>query len=74
MATFFIFAMFFLILFHKGIITGTFYSVGDQFVQVHPLRREGWKLIRGGTLPLWKPYSPIRNVFTDGDVSARETR
>lgn len=42
--------------FHKGIITGTFYTIGDQFVFLHPLRQEAWKLIREGTLPLWTPY------------------
>jgi hypothetical protein len=55
-AVFFIFAAFFVMFFHKGIITGTFYTIGDQFAQFHPLRREAWKLIREGTLPLWTPY------------------
>jgi hypothetical protein len=53
---FFIFAVFFVMFFHKGIITGTFYTIGDQFVFLHPLRREAWKLISEGALPLWTPY------------------
>src|SRR5262245_55187371 len=55
-AVLFIFAMFFILFFHKGIITGTFYTIGDQFVYLHPLRREAWKSLREGTLPLWTPY------------------
>jgi hypothetical protein len=55
-AVFFIFALFFVMFFHKGIITGTFYTIGDQFVFLHPLRREAWKLICEGTLPFWTPY------------------
>src|SRR5262245_13672077 len=55
-AIFFIFALFFILFFHKGIITGTFYTIGDQFVYLHPLRREAWRLIREGALPLWNPY------------------
>ena len=55
-AIIFIFAVFFVMFFHKGIITGTFYTIGDQFVYLHPLRREAWKLIREGALPLWTPY------------------
>jgi Bacterial membrane protein YfhO len=53
---FFIFAVFFVLFFHKGIITGTFYTTGDQFIEFHPLRRVAWDMIRQGSLPLWTPY------------------
>jgi hypothetical protein len=54
--TFFIFAAFFVVFFHKGLITGTFYTIGDQFAELHPLRRAAWDMIRQGSLPLWTPY------------------
>jgi Bacterial membrane protein YfhO len=53
---YFIFAVFFVLFFHKGIITGTFYTTGDQFIEFHPLRRVAWDMIRQGSLPLWTPY------------------
>ncbi len=53
---FFIFAAFFVVFFHKGLITGTFYTIGDQFAELHPLRRAAWDMIRQGSLPLWTPY------------------
>ena len=54
--TFIMFAAFFVAFFHKGIITGTFYTIGDQFAELHPLRRAAWDMIRQGSLPLWTPY------------------
>src|SRR6266511_2612809 len=53
---FFIFAAFFIVFFHKGLITGTFYALGDPFVELHPLRKVAWDMIRHGSLPLWTPY------------------
>jgi hypothetical protein len=53
---FFLFAAFFVVFFHKGLITGTFYALGDPFVELHPLRRVAWDMIRQGSLPLWTPY------------------
>src|SRR5262245_43772301 len=55
-AIFLVFAAFFVVFFHKGLITGTFYVLGDPFVELHPLRRAAWDMIRHGTLPLWCPY------------------
>src|SRR5215475_12163943 len=51
-----IFAAFFAVFFHKGLITGTFYALGDPFVELHPLRRLAWDMIRQGSLPLWTPH------------------
>src|SRR6266508_1224054 len=51
-----IFAAFFAVFFHKGLITGTFYVLGDPFVELHPLRRLAWDMIRQGSLPLWTPH------------------
>jgi hypothetical protein len=56
LTVFFIFAGFFIVFFHKGIITRTFYTTGDQFIEFHPLRRVAWDMIRHGSLPLWTPY------------------
>src|SRR5262245_44641483 len=53
---FIIFAAFFVVFFHKGLITGTFYALGDPFVELHPLRRLAWDMIRQGSLPLWTPH------------------
>src|SRR5262245_4021089 len=50
------FSLFFAAFFHKGLITGTFYTIGDQFAELHPLRRVAWDMIRHGSLPLWSPY------------------
>jgi hypothetical protein len=33
--------MFFAAFFHKGLIAGTFYTIGDQFAELHPLRKTG---------------------------------
>jgi len=51
-----IFAAFFAVFFHKGLITGTFYVLGDPFVELHPLRRLAWDMIRQGSPPLWTPH------------------
>src|SRR5262249_57998689 len=51
-----IFAAFFAVFFHKGLITRTFYVLGDPFVELHPLRRLAWGMIRQGSLPLWTPH------------------
>jgi len=51
-----IFAAFFAVFFHKGLITRTFYVLGDPFVELHPLRRLAWDMIRHGSLPLWTPH------------------
>src|SRR6266540_3345103 len=53
---FFMFAAFFVVFFHKGLVSGTFYTIGDQFAELHPLRRVSWDMIRHGSLPLWSPY------------------
>jgi hypothetical protein len=50
------FTLFFAVFFHKGLLTGTFYTIGDQFVELHPLRRVAWDMIRQGAAPLWTPY------------------
>jgi len=50
------FSLFFAAFFHKGLATGTFYTIGDQFAELHPLRRAAWDMIRQGWLPLWTPY------------------
>ena len=50
------FSMFFLAFFHKGLATGTFYTIGDQFAELHPLRRAAWDMIGQGSLPLWTPH------------------
>src|SRR5262245_66611584 len=50
------FSLFFAAFFHKGLITGTFYTIGDQFAELHPLRRVAWDMIRQGSLPLWTPH------------------
>ncbi len=51
-----LFSLFFATFFHKGLISGTFYTIGDQFAELHPLRRAAWDMIRQGSLPLWTPY------------------
>src|SRR5215813_7328961 len=51
-----IFSLFFAIFFHKGLISGTFYTIGDQFAELHPLRRAAWEMTRQGTLTLSSPY------------------
>src|SRR6266545_4256517 len=51
-----LFSLFFATFFHKGLISGTFYALGDPFVELHPLRRAAWDMIRQGWLPLWTPY------------------
>jgi hypothetical protein len=50
------FSLFFVAFFHKGLATGTFYTIGDQFTELHPLRRAAWDMIRQGWAPLWTPY------------------
>src|SRR5262245_57890284 len=51
-----LFSLFFATFFHKGLISGTFYTIGDQFAELHPLRRVAWDMIRQGSLPLWTPH------------------
>src|SRR5262249_8810114 len=51
-----IFAAFFAVFFHKGLITRTFYVLGDPFVALHRFRRRAWGRIRPGSLPLWPPH------------------
>src|SRR5262245_22436125 len=65
-----LFSLFFATFFHKGLISCMFYTIGDQFAELHPLRRAAWDMIRQGSLPLWSPYIfsgyPLLSIAQNG--------
>lgn len=47
--------VFFTAVFPKVVFGGKFVLAGDPLYYSYPLRTIGWKMIRGGQLPLWTP-------------------
>ena len=46
---------FFLLVFGRFLLHGTFLIGGDVFFYTLPLRTMAWQIIRSGSLPLWTP-------------------